>query len=270
MSRENVEVVRRGYEQFSATGEVLPEISAPEFVWDMSHFHGWPEQQLYVGVAGTEAFLSEWAGAWDDWQLDVEALHDAGEKVVALVRQHGRSKAAGMPVEMSFAQVWTVRDGLQTRMEMYSDPREALQAVGLGESATSVGNVEVVRGIYDAYTRRENATPFDAYAPDIEWDISELGHFPIASVYHGHAGVRECFRDLLSAFGEFEIRAEELSAGAADRVLAVVSEHGVGAGSGAAADRTHHAVWTLRDGKVTRMRVYLDRGDAERAAGLAD
>ena len=38
-----------------------------------------------------------------------------------------------MPVEMSFAQVWTLRDGKQARMEMYSDRDEALAAAGLSE-----------------------------------------------------------------------------------------------------------------------------------------
>jgi ketosteroid isomerase-like protein len=99
----------------------------------MSNFHGWPEQEVYEGVEGAEAFLSEWTAAWDDWELEVEALRDAGDKVVALVRQRGRSRAAGMPVDMSFAQVWTLRDGMQARMEMYSDPNEALEAVGLAE-----------------------------------------------------------------------------------------------------------------------------------------
>jgi ketosteroid isomerase-like protein len=66
-------------------------------------------------------------------ELEVDALHDAGNKVVVLVRQNGRSKTAGMPVEMSFAQVWTLRDGKQTRMEMYSDRDEALAAAGLSE-----------------------------------------------------------------------------------------------------------------------------------------
>ena len=42
--------------------------------------------------------------------------------------------ATGLPVEMHFAQVWTVRDGRQTRMEMYADPDEALRAVGLGDA----------------------------------------------------------------------------------------------------------------------------------------
>jgi ketosteroid isomerase-like protein len=131
MSQKNVEIMRRAYEQFRATGRFVAGTVAPDFVWDMSNFHGWPEQQLYEGIEQAEAFLSDWAGAWDDWELDLEGVHDAGEKVVVLVRQRGRSKAVGMPVDMSFAQVWTLRDGKQTRMEMYSDPSEALKAVGL-------------------------------------------------------------------------------------------------------------------------------------------
>ena len=71
--------------------------------------------------------------AWEDWELEIDSLHDAGDRVVALLRQRGTSKAAGMPVEMSFAQVWTIRDGKQARMDMYSDPAEALAAVGLPE-----------------------------------------------------------------------------------------------------------------------------------------
>jgi hypothetical protein len=34
---------------------------------------------------------------------------------------------------MLYAQVFTIRDGKQTRMEMYADPDEALKAVGLEE-----------------------------------------------------------------------------------------------------------------------------------------
>jgi ketosteroid isomerase-like protein len=131
MSQKNVEMVRRGYERFAATGEFVEDIVSPEFVWDMSNFHGWPEQQIYEGVEGARSFLEEWVSAWDDWELEVDSLHDAGDKVVSFVRQRGRSKAAGMPVEMSFAQVWTLRDGKQTRMDMYSDREEALEAAGL-------------------------------------------------------------------------------------------------------------------------------------------
>ncbi len=133
MSQENVEIVRVGYERFAATGEFVADLATDDFVWDMSNFHGWPEQQVYEGVDGTGAFLSEWMDAWEDWELELEALHDAGDRVVALVHQRGRSKEGGMPVEMSFAQVFTFRDGKQARMEMYSDRNEALEAAGLRE-----------------------------------------------------------------------------------------------------------------------------------------
>jgi len=131
MSQENVEIVRSGYERFRATGEFADEIATEDFVWDMSNFHGWPEQQVYAGADGARAFLREWSDAWEDWELEVDALHDAGDRVVAVMHQRGRSKAAGMPVEMSFAQVWTLRDGKEARMDMYSDSGEALKATGL-------------------------------------------------------------------------------------------------------------------------------------------
>jgi ketosteroid isomerase-like protein len=49
------------------------------------------------------------------------------------MRQRGRSNVTGVAVEMLLAQVWTMRDGKQSRMEMYSDPADALNAVGLSE-----------------------------------------------------------------------------------------------------------------------------------------
>ena len=133
MSQENVEIVRRGYERFATTGDLDPDIASPDFVWDMSNYDGWPEQQIYEGVDGVRGFLADWVSAWDDWELEVEGLLDGGDKVVALLVQRGQSKTAGMPVEMSFAQVWTVRDGKQSRMDMYSDRRKALDAAGVAE-----------------------------------------------------------------------------------------------------------------------------------------
>ena len=88
---------------------------------------------MYEGVDEARAFLREWIDAWEDWELELEALHDAGDKVLALVYQRGRSKESGMPVEMSFAQVWTLRDGKQARTEVYSERAEALKAAGLSE-----------------------------------------------------------------------------------------------------------------------------------------
>jgi ketosteroid isomerase-like protein len=134
VSQENVEIVRRGFEHFLAEGDFMEEVTPPGFVWDMTAFHGWPEQQVYEGLDESRRFIREWSEPFEDWQIELEALHDAGEdRVLAIVRQHGRSKSTGLPVDMVFGQLFTVRDGMQTRMQMYSDPDEALRSVGLQE-----------------------------------------------------------------------------------------------------------------------------------------
>ena len=129
MSQENVEVMRRGYERWGATGQIRAHA---DLVWDVSKL-GWPDQQVYSGPDGANQFNAEWADAWDDWRLEVEDFIDAGERVVAIVNQRGRSKATGIPVDMRFAQVWSFRDGQAIRMQMYASVDEALEAVGLSE-----------------------------------------------------------------------------------------------------------------------------------------
>ncbi len=129
MSQENVEAMRRGYERFVATGEIRAH---PDLVWDVSKL-GWPGQQIYSGPEGANQFNAEWADAWDDWEFAPEDYIDAGEYVVVIVNQRGRSKATGVPVEMRFAQVWSFRDGQAIRMQMYASVDEALEAAGLSE-----------------------------------------------------------------------------------------------------------------------------------------
>jgi ketosteroid isomerase-like protein len=127
MSQENVEAMRRGYERFAATREIRAH---PDLVWDVSRL-GWPDKQIYFGPEGANQFNAEWADAWDGWEIAAEDFIDAGESVVVIVNQRGRSKATGIPVDMRFAQVWSFRDGQAIRMQMYASVDEALEAAGL-------------------------------------------------------------------------------------------------------------------------------------------
>jgi ketosteroid isomerase-like protein len=111
-------------------------------------------------------------------------------------------------------------------------------------------NVEIVASVYEAFGRRDNASPFDVYAADINWDVSRGFPGVGGSVYRGHKGVREFLRDLLAAFSVVEFAVEEIT-GAGDRVLATVREQYLGRASGVEVDRHHYTAWTLRGGKVT-------------------
>ena len=129
MSQENLEIIRRGYEHFEATRQIRAH---PDLVWDVSNL-GWPDQQVYRGPEGAMQFNAEWADAWHDWEIEPEEYIEAGERVVVVINQRGRSKATGIPVDMRFAQVWTLRDGQGIRMQMYASVEEALEAAGLSD-----------------------------------------------------------------------------------------------------------------------------------------
>jgi ketosteroid isomerase-like protein len=135
VSRQNLEIVQRGWEHFTATGEPLEEIIAPDFVWDMSKFRDLVGiRPRYDGVDGMRRFLRDWTEPFEEWSVEAESMRDTADKVVIFCRQRGRSKIADVPVDMSFAQVVTLRDGLYVRMEMYADWAEALEAAGLASS----------------------------------------------------------------------------------------------------------------------------------------
>ena len=135
----------------------------------------------------------------------------------------------------------------------------------------SAENVELIRRIYEAVARRDIETPFEIYADEIVWDISntQRGGMLPRQVFHGHEGVRRNWRDSLDAFGEVDFVVDELI-DLGDQVLATIREQLVGRTSGAPVKATHYALWTLAGGKVTRLEVFDDREAAERAAGLRE
>ena len=130
-------------------------------------------------------------------------------------------------------------------------------------------NVEIVRGIYDAVARRDAATPFEVYAEDIVWDLSNSPSRAtiMGSVYRGHEGVRQFWRDGVSVFRSVDLDVEELI-DADDQVVAVIRERDIGRTSGARVDASRVADWTLAGGKVIRMQIFDDRPAAFKAAGL--
>ena len=133
MSQEKVDLLRRAFEHVERTGELLPEAVHPDLVWDTTTFRSGMNTKACVGVDETNGWLAEWLEGFDDWSIGIEEIFEAGDQVVTIVSQRATAKHGGPEVEMRIAQVWTFRDGLVARMEMYADRDEGLQAVGRSE-----------------------------------------------------------------------------------------------------------------------------------------
>lgn len=66
--------------------------------------------------------------AWESYHLELEELTEAGDQVLALVREHGRGRASGVEVDSRWGYLITVENGLMTRIEAHRDPDQAIAA----------------------------------------------------------------------------------------------------------------------------------------------
>lgn len=86
--------------------------------------------------------------------------------------------------------------------------------------------------------------------------------------YHGHAGIREYFDDIASAWAEWRVEVHRIVPGPDGRVAIVMSMHVRGKESGAIlSERTDH-IWTLKDGRLLRNESYREPDAALRELGI--
>jgi ketosteroid isomerase-like protein len=86
------------------------------------------------GKDGLRAYLDDWVGTFDDFRSEPVELIDGGDdQVVAVLRISGRAKLSGVKTDLTFAALFTVRDGVVVRGREYWTREEALKAAGLSE-----------------------------------------------------------------------------------------------------------------------------------------
>jgi uncharacterized protein len=128
---EDSEKLVRAFYQATIPGhrEALRGIQSPRVVYDLpegmpvgcGHFEGLDDI--------LERFLTSFYGALDV-HFAAEEFVSSGETVVALGRIQGKTRQAGVPVDLPFAHVWTVRDGRLQRMRAFTDTRLLARALG--------------------------------------------------------------------------------------------------------------------------------------------
>jgi ketosteroid isomerase-like protein len=263
MSQANVDVVRAGHEAMVA-GDLEAALDSldPDIEWHGT-VGGLDEGSVAHGRdAVVQGFLAYFE-TWERIELRAERYIDTpGDDVVVFFHEVARGRESGIVVETDTGTLNTVRDGRIVRVRSFMDRSEALRAAGLSE------NLDIVRRIYDAAERRDDATPFELYSEHIVWDVSRtrVAAFYSQPRFHGHDGVRQAWREGLTAFRDVQYFLDELADFDDDHVIATVRDQLVGRASGVPVEALHYALWTLADGKVARMQTFEDRAAAEAAA----
>jgi ketosteroid isomerase-like protein len=141
MSEENVEIVRRAFEEFHQRGweGLIDTIWSPEMVWDMRP-SGIPGLGVYRGSEEVRSFFAdEWFSTFpfEEWEQDLKEVIDCGDdRVVAVAHQRGRGAASSVNVDLEYTQVITLREGKMVHVETHLDRDKALEAAGCSERPT--------------------------------------------------------------------------------------------------------------------------------------
>ncbi len=123
MSRENVELVRRGYEAYDK-GDLDAVLATfhPEIEWKQVE-----QPEPAHGHQGVLSAWNEWSEPFEeDLRAEVQELIDAGDDVIAVVRHRGSGRHSGVKIDMRTYLVYTVENGRVVRMIEYLTKEEAL------------------------------------------------------------------------------------------------------------------------------------------------
>jgi ketosteroid isomerase-like protein len=121
---QNVEVVREMLDDY-LRGDY--EAALPAFAHDVEVI---TSLERFHGPAGVVREAKRWEEMWSYLRFEIEALIEAGDRVVLLYHQVGKARESGIEVAEHAGWVYTLRDGKIARVEMFQDCETALRAVG--------------------------------------------------------------------------------------------------------------------------------------------
>ena len=130
-------------------------------------------------------------------------------------------------------------------------------------------NVEAVKRSFELWRDGSIGEWIETLDPDLEWDVSAhpLPDFPNRG--SGRDAFLRHLGDYVSGWNDYEVSSGELI-DAGDEVVLILHERARMRDSDMMLDRDLPTVWTVRDGRAVRHRVFKTRAEALEAAGLRE
>ncbi|HEY3192472.1 MAG TPA: nuclear transport factor 2 family protein [Solirubrobacterales bacterium] len=141
MSEENVEIVRKAFDNLNAflrgelTSEAFSDLIDPQVGWDWHDLPPVPDApQDLRGAPEVVGFLDQFRSEWVDLATEpLELVEAPDDRVLASTRLSGRGRESGVSIEAHPFQLITIRDGKVRQIEFFRHRAEALEAAGLSE-----------------------------------------------------------------------------------------------------------------------------------------
>ena len=98
-----------------------------------AELHEWPEapgSQSYRGPDGLRRALEVWFDAWESMQVEVTDIHEVDDRILVTLHQPAKGKGSEVEVEIDSYNVYTFDKGKVTRIELFLNRDDALEAAG--------------------------------------------------------------------------------------------------------------------------------------------
>ena len=133
---------------------------------------------------------------------------------------------------------------------------------------TSEEDIAIARRGYELLAKGDLEGVLELIDPDVELEIhTGRPDLPESHVLRGHAGFLENLTGLIEVFQDVEVTPEEFIE-AGDELIVTIHTVGHGRASGIRVENSVTHLWTIRDGRATRFRVFATKEEALEAAGL--
>lgn len=128
---DNVEILRRAYEVFARddVDAILPLLD--EHV-EWRNPEDSPVAGVWHGHQGVRDWFAEAYESFDEMRFMPDEFRELPDgRILVLLRAAVRAKQSGVAMEVPWANLITMRDGLITHFQIYSNHERALEAAGL-------------------------------------------------------------------------------------------------------------------------------------------
>jgi ketosteroid isomerase-like protein len=141
VSQQNVELVRRLYIELLFAGsardveqrltdDALGAYLDPGIEW-IPVRESILAVDIYRGFDGTRRFWGEFLSAWDEYRVEPQKFHSAGDQVAVVVHIVGTTH--GLEVDETRSSLLTIRRGRVVRVQAFADPDGAREALARRE-----------------------------------------------------------------------------------------------------------------------------------------
>jgi ketosteroid isomerase-like protein len=228
----------------------------PEVVWEHNLGAGSPEEGTYRGRESVVALLERILEPWEYMRPEPREIRDVGGgRYLVRGDLHSKHSTSATEVVTPYVQQVEIRAG------MLAKGRITTGTDRLPES----DKIASLRRFLAAFNSRDIDSVAGELDPDVE--LHEWPEAPGSQSYRGPDGVRRAIDSWFETWEWMRVEVEDIVE-VGDHVLFTLHQRAKGKGSEAEVEVRSFNVYTFRDGKVTRIQLFIERDRALAAAGL--